>query len=156
MVEHLWRGTSGLLVLVEPGTPAGFGVLRAAREQLLALGGQIAAPCPGAVPCPMEGGNWCHFSQRVARSRLHRQAKGGELGYEDEKFSYLAVSRLSARPVAARVLRHPQVRKGHLGLTLCTGEGAREQTVTRSAGERYRMAKDLKWGDGWADTSKGK
>ncbi len=149
LVERLWQATAGLLVLVEPGTPAGFAVVRAARTQLLALGAPMAAPCPGPVPCPMEGDNWCHFSQRVARTRLHRQAKGGELAYEDEKYSYVAFTRLPAQPTPARVLRHPLVRKGHLQLTLCTAQGEKNTTVTRSQGERYRAAKDLRWGDGF-------
>ena len=37
-------------------------------------GANILAPCPHARPCPLAAPDWCHFSARVARSRLHREA----------------------------------------------------------------------------------
>ena len=83
---------------------------------------------------------------RVARSRLHRQAKGAELPYEDEKYAYIAVSRQPAAPCAARVLRHPLTRKGHVVLELCAPGGKQTVTVTRSRKEAYRLARDLSWG----------
>ena len=73
----------------------------------------------------MPSGDWCHFSVRLPRLRGHRQAKGGTLGYEDEKFSYLAVARpaLAAQGVAARIIRPPIARKFEVELPVCTAEG---------------------------------
>ena len=45
----------------------------------------------------MEPDDWCHFTCRVARSRLHKLLKGGEAPYEDEKFAFLAVARQPVR-----------------------------------------------------------
>ena len=146
VVDRLWRATAGVLVVVEPGTPAGFAAVRAARARLAGMGAAVVAPCPHGRACPMPEADWCHFAVRLERSRRHRQAKGGALPYEDEKFSFVALSRLAGMPATARVLRHPQVRGGHVRLRLCTLHGLRDDTVARSEGERYRLARRLEWG----------
>ncbi|GAB4434475.1 MAG: small ribosomal subunit Rsm22 family protein [Chloroflexi bacterium OHK40] len=147
LVAQLWERARMALVLVEPGTPHGWAVIRAAREQLQAVGAQILAPCPHQDACPLPASDWCHFAQRLARSRAQRAAKGAERSYEDEKYSYVAVGRAAGVPIGARILRHPVVRPGHIGLTLCTTSGLQQMTITRSAGERWRQARDARWGD---------
>ncbi len=145
LVARLWELARGVLLLVEPGTPAGFGRIRAARAQLIALGGHVAAPCPHDGACPMVDPDWCHFAARLSRSRLHRLAKGVELAWEDEPYAYAAVSRLAVER-GSRVLARPDMRKGAIGLRLCTPEGIVEQTVSRRDGARYREARRLAWG----------
>ncbi|WP_220189546.1 small ribosomal subunit Rsm22 family protein, partial [Streptomyces phytophilus] len=121
---------------------------------LVDAGFEVLAPCPHSAACPMEGtADWCHFAARVQRSALHRRVKGGELGHEDEKFSYVAAVRpggTAAAPAPARVVRHPQLRKGLVLLELCTaGEGLARTTVSKRQGPRYRAARDVRWGDAW-------
>jgi len=147
LVRKLWEITSGLLVIIEPGTPAGFSNVQRAREQLIAEGGaRTVAPCPHDRACPMAGGDWCHFARRVARSRLHRQVKGGELSYEDEKFSFVSLSRQRGDGIRGRVVRHPQIRKGHMHFEICSSEGLTSTVVTRKDRELYRLARNLRWG----------
>lgn len=143
--------TASAVVVVEPGTPDGYERIIAARDRLVAAGLRVAAPCPHSGACPIEpGSDWCHFSARVSRSSLHRQVKGGSLAYEDEKFAYVAATRFPAEPVAARVVRRPQIRKGQVLLDLCTtDEGLRRDTVTKRHGTRYKEARDVEWGDAW-------
>jgi ribosomal protein RSM22 (predicted rRNA methylase) len=148
LTEKLWAATQTLLLLVEPGTPQGFSNLRKAREMLLVLGAHIAAPCPHEGECPMAAGDWCHFSCRVARSRLHMALKAGEAPYEDEKFAYLAVAREACSPVHARVLRHPMVHTGHVNMEICAREGLEAATVSRRDGPLYKRARDIKAGAG--------
>jgi ribosomal protein RSM22 (predicted rRNA methylase) len=141
-----------VVVVVEPGTPAGYGRVLAARDRLLASGLHVVAPCPHQAPCPLpRGRDWCHFSVRINRSALHRRVKGGELGYEDEKFSYVAAMRgAPAPPVGGRILRHPVHRKGMVLLRVCAADGsAGAETVSKRQGDRYRAARDLSWGDAW-------
>ena len=145
--HKLWNAAEQMLLLVEPGTPAGYAHLIKAREQLLTMGALIAAPCPHSSPCPLKDGDWCHFTCRVQRTRLHKQLKGGEAAYEDEKYAYMAFVREPCRTAGARVLRHPQVRKGHVMLTLCTSSGVQTRTVTKKDGEAYKLAKDASAGD---------
>ncbi|MGE3909097.1 MAG: small ribosomal subunit Rsm22 family protein [Chloroflexota bacterium] len=141
--------TDGVTVIVEPGTPDGFARVRRARELLLERGGSVTAPCPHDAACPIPNGDWCHFSVRLARSQAHRLAKSGALGYEDEKFAYVAVTRGPTAHAEARILRHPQTRPGNIRLELCTPAGLTSQVVTRSQKEAFRQARKAAWGDAW-------
>lgn len=146
-LERWWSATRGALVLVEPGTPAGFERLRAARRVLVSWGAHVTAPCPHDNLCPMEGSDWCHFAVRLKRSSLHRELKGGKLGYEDEKYSYLAVSASRpCRPVA-RLVRSPRPHKGHVRLWLCEAGGLTESVLSRRDGEIYKRARRARWGE---------
>ena len=141
------------VLLIEPGTPAGHRRILAARDQLLGAGYLVAAPCPHQLNCPLATeGEWCHFGARLPRSAVHRQVKGADLSYEDEKFSYVAMARPEAagRPdwPAGRVVRRPQQRKGLVTLDLCADDGSsRRELVSKSKGEAYRRARKTSWGD---------
>jgi len=150
LIQQLWSRTTDTLLIVEPGTPAGYQRILEARDLLLQQGAHMVAPCPHASACPLVAPDWCHFSRRVARSRAHLQAKGAEVPWEDEKFSYVAVSRHSATLPEARVIAPPRAGSGKVELKLCEIEGkARTALITRRAGDRYKRAKRLDWGDGF-------
>ena len=136
----------GLTVVVEPGTPEGYGRMLRARERLLSRGGFVTAPCPHSKPCPLASPDWCHFAVRLPRSAAHRAAKVADLGYEDEKFSYVAVSRQPASQASARVLRHPQIRPRLVKLELCTADGLQSVVIPKSDRERFRLARKVPWG----------
>ncbi|NJQ05226.1 rRNA methyltransferase [Streptomyces lonarensis] len=146
--------TGGAVVLVEPGTPDGYLRMRRARDRLTGAGMRVLAPCPHSGACPLEpGADWCHFAARVSRSSLHRRVKGGELPYEDEKFSYVAAVPAGwETPGAApgRIVRRPQQRKGQVLLDVCEPAGeVRRATVTKRTKDAYRAARDAEWGDTW-------
>ena len=147
LINKLWSITADTLVIVEPGTPVGFSHIRQARQQLIDTGAYIIAPCPHDLPCPMGENDWCHFAQRVARSQLQRQVKQATLSYEDEKFSYIAAARTRCLPIGGRVIRHPQIRSGHIHLELCTPAGLESSIVTRKNKEAFREARNIEWGD---------
>ena len=149
VIERAWRASRRFLVIIEPGTPRGFRHVLNARRQLIAAGTHVAAPCPHERECPMAAtGDWCHFSVRVERTSLHRRLKLDSLGYEDEKFSYAVFARDSTSGGFARVVRHPQIRSGHVRLQLCTPDGIIEQrTVAKSQKDIYRAARKAEWGD---------
>ncbi len=152
LVSHT-AAAGDVVVIVEPGTPAGYARVIAARDQLLALGHRVLAPCPHQLACPLSAGDWCHFGTRVNRTALHRRIKDADLSYEDEKFSYLAVASprvvLDAPSVGeGRVIRRPAQRKGLVTLRLCRPDGtAADRIVTKRHGDLYRQARDTHWGD---------
>ncbi len=146
-VGEAWEHTVDTLVVVEPGTPAGYERVLAVRDTIIAAGGHVVAPCPHERACPLTDSDWCHFGVRLARSAEHRRAKGAVHGFEDEKFSYVALARAPAPLSAARVLRRPDKRQGHVVLDLCSRGGLERRTVSRRDGEAYRRARKLTWGD---------
>jgi ribosomal protein RSM22 (predicted rRNA methylase) len=146
-----WSAAGEALVIIEPGTPRGFSHLLRARDELIKMGAHIVAPCPHAATCPMASGDWCHFSQRVERSRHHRLAKSGTMPYEDEKYSYLAVAKSPVEVRGARVVRHPLKREGHIHLDVCTPGGLERVTVTKKSKEAYKRARKTDWGSLWED-----
>ncbi|MBN9080378.1 MAG: methyltransferase type 11 [Rhizobiales bacterium 62-17] len=149
LIDRLWALTGDMLVIVEPGTPAGWQRILAVRTRLLTQGAHLIAPCPHREPCPLTEPDWCHFARRVARSRLHRLAKGGDVPWEDEKFIFIAASRHPARAAAAaRVLAPPQTASGRVRLKLCEADGnLRDQSLTRRDGNAFKVARRLDWGD---------
>lgn len=149
LLAAAWNATQKVLAIIEPGTPAGFARIRLLRDAVLRLGGHMVAPCPHPKPCPMTGDDWCHFAARVERSSIHRRVKGGTLGYEDEKYSYVAAARDAMQPCEARIIRHPQQRPGFVELRLCQTEGLHDITVSRRHKSEFRSAKKSHWGDAW-------
>ncbi|MGH9719210.1 MAG: small ribosomal subunit Rsm22 family protein [Bryobacteraceae bacterium] len=151
VLRAAWNATAQALAVIEPGTPKGFARLRELRDELIAAGAHLAAPCPHDRACPLAGDDWCHFGQRVERTSLHRRLKGGSLGHEDEKFSYVVAAKVAAEPVGGRVIRHPWIEKGRIDLKLCTVEGLRDERVVHknSDGDRWRRARRVEWGDEW-------
>jgi len=147
VVEQAWASTTGALAIVEPGTPDGYRRILAARARLLELGGFTVAPCPHDHACPLPEGDWCHFAVRLPRSADHRSAKAASAGFEDEKFAYVVVARDELARAPARILRHPQVRGGHVRLELCATEGLRSVVVSKRDRDAFRAARKASWGD---------
>ncbi len=148
LVERLWALATDTLLVIEPGTPAGWRRILDVRSQLIAAGGHVLAPCPHRAPCPLAAPDWCHFARRVARSRLHRLAKDADVPWEDEKFIYLAVSRHAAPARAARVLAPPKAGSGKVSLKLCLPDGdAAERLFSKRDGAAYKAARRVDWGD---------
>ncbi|HET7083838.1 MAG TPA: small ribosomal subunit Rsm22 family protein [Rhizomicrobium sp.] len=142
----LWKSAEAVLALIEPGTPDGFARIRAARTALIADGAHVAAPCTHDNACPMSKGDWCHFSQRLPRSRDHMLLKDASVPFEDERYSYVVVTR---RKVAsgARILAPPLEEKPGLTFKLCDEKGLRAQFVAARDKEEYRRVRKRSWGD---------
>jgi ribosomal protein RSM22 (predicted rRNA methylase) len=147
LAELMWAKTRDTLLVVEPGTPAGYARIIALRQQLIASGAHVAAPCPHDGKCPLQAPDWCHFTQRLPRSRAHKQIKGAEVPFEDEKFAYVALTRIPVAQHPARVLAQPVVTKVEVTAKLCTPEGLAIAKVPRRAKADYARARRWRWGD---------
>lgn len=150
VVKFLWKNAKKMLVIIEPGTPVGFSNIRRIRDLLIEDGAYVCAPCPHMEKCPVSGDDWCHFTVRVQRGRVHRLLKEAEVPYEDEKFSYIALSKDQINiDKFGRVMRHPRTEKGRMELCMCTKDGIIEKKVTKKDGEAYKYAKKANCGDSY-------
>jgi ribosomal protein RSM22 (predicted rRNA methylase) len=147
LADLMWAKTRDTLLVVEPGTPAGYARIIALRAQLIASGAHVVAPCPHDGQCPLAAPDWCHFTQRLPRSRAHKQLKSAELPFEDEKFAYVALTREPAAAHPDRVLAQPVVGKVEVTAKLCTADGLAITKVPRRDKTGYARARRWRWGD---------
>jgi ribosomal protein RSM22 (predicted rRNA methylase) len=149
VVAALWEACEGVLALVEPGTPAGYARILAARSALIAAGANVVAPCAHAGACPLLGDDWCHFSVRLPRSRDHLAVKAAEVPFEDERFSYLVVARpeVAAIARAPRVIAPPRSGKPGVEFKLCAPQGLERRFVGKRDKAAFAVARRLDWGD---------
>jgi ribosomal protein RSM22 (predicted rRNA methylase) len=145
--QLLWAATAGALVIIEPGTPAGYGRILRMRSELIAVGAHMGAPCPHERECPLRPPDWCHFAQRLPRSRDHLHIKGAEVPFEDEKFSYVVLSRCKPQSIDARILAPPKITKSAVTAKLCTDGGVVTDIAPRRDPDAYRRRKSWRWGD---------
>jgi ribosomal protein RSM22 (predicted rRNA methylase) len=149
LARRIWSRSTGLALIVEPGTPEGFRRILVCRDALIAEGAHLIAPCPHAAPCPMQSPAWCHFSERLPRSRQHRLAKAASVPFEDEPFAYLALGRQAAtiRP-EARIVSRVRVSKVEAGCRVC-GEDGRlaDRVAPRRERAAYARMRRAAWGD---------
>jgi ribosomal protein RSM22 (predicted rRNA methylase) len=153
LADRLWARTRDTLLVVEPGTPAGYARIIDLRRQLIAAGAHVAAPCPHDGECPLAAPDWCHFAQRLPRLRAHLQIKGAELPFEDEKFSYVVLTRRPVDHRTSRVLAPPAVGKVEITAKLCTADGLEIAKVPRRDKAAYAKARRWRWGDAVMDES---
>lgn len=147
LTDALWAKTQDTLLVVEPGTPAGYARILALRARLIAQGAHVVAPCPHDDACPLRSPDWCHFVQRLPRSRAHMALKSAEVPFEDEKFSYVALSRTLLEQRPSRVLAQPDITKIAVTAKLCTPAGLEIATAPKRDKDGYRRFKKIDWGD---------
>jgi ribosomal protein RSM22 (predicted rRNA methylase) len=149
LIQKLWTASSGILVVIEPGTPQGAGIIQRVRDFATAGGIEILAPCPHSAECPLKdtSSRWCHFAVRTSRTKLHKTLKGGDAGFEDEKFSYIVLSRFPATPPTYRLIGYPSGTKLR-EMQVCSPKGAETLQVSKSH-PLHKLSKKLDWGDGF-------
>lgn len=149
IAEKVFSIQKGLAVFIEPGTPRGYSLILKLRQMAFSKGLFPLAPCPHSLECPLaKTQKWCHFSERLPRSSIHRFLKEARLNFEDEKFSYFVASDKEIIPLFDRIIGHPRKHSGHISFDLCTKEGkAMQEIISKRDGSLYKEAKELKWGD---------
>lgn len=147
VLDKLWEATNKVLIIVEPGTKKGFEIVKEVRDYLLSKEAKIIAPCTHLSSCPIKGEDWCHFSIRVERSKIHRLIKDASLPYEDEKFSYIALAKGKCSRSNIRILKEPKVTKASVIIDSCHERDIEKIEIKIKDKENYKKAKKAKWGD---------
>ena len=143
-INKMWNMTNKIMLIVEPGTPEGFSLIREIRDYLISIGAYVIAPCTHMGVCL---NTWCHFSTRVSRSKLHKDLKGGDAPYEDEKYCYIAFSKSMITPCENRILRHPQINPGFVELEVCSKDGFKKIKYSKKDKELFKKARKSDAGD---------
>jgi ribosomal protein RSM22 (predicted rRNA methylase) len=146
LATRLWAATGTTLLIVEPGTPAGFERIKRARTALIKAGAFVAAPCTHTNVCPMAATDWCHFAVRLARTRAHMHAKSAVVPFEDEPFSFVAATRISPRVAHGRVIQPPNITRAGISVRLCTDGGIEALNIQKRDAARFRRVRKLQWG----------
>lgn len=148
VLEKIWNATNKLLLIVEPGTPESYNRLMKIRKYFIDKNAEIVAPCPHTKECKIQNDDWCSFSCRVARTKIHKLLKDGDVPYEDEKFCYIALYKGKIQNKESRILRHPKIESGLIRLKVCNKDTSiNEVTITKRDKELFKKAKKSKAGD---------
>jgi len=147
IIKRWFFSKSKIIVFVEPGTKVGFNNIKYIRDNLIKKGCNLIAPCPNTLNCPMPKNDWCHFYVRLKRSKIHKYLKGGSLGYEDEKFSYVIATKEKVKYPKARILRFVKKTKQDISFTLCKDGKVMNEKVSRKGKKRDKKVEKLNWGD---------
>ena len=106
--------------------------------------------CRRALParrrCPLAAPDWCHFTQRLPRSRAHKQLKGAELPFEDEKFAYVALTRAPPAQRPPACWRSPSSARSRSPPSSAPRRSRRRETPRRDKAD-YADARRWRWGD---------
>lgn len=152
VLQRVGETTKELIVIIEPGTPVGYEKILVMRDILLGLGWSTIAPCPHNKSCPLLGKDWCHFSQRLPRTSIHRVLKEASLGFEDEKFSYIVMGKKPYSVSGSRVIKTPYQRSGYIELELCsTDSGLLHRKTSKKEKDFFSKAKKLSWGSFYSE-----
>ena len=147
VIQKLLNLESKIILIVEPGTPKGFKNIKEIQKIALENGLYIIAPCTHQQPCKLPEDDWCHTTVRVERSKIQKVLKSGDAPYEDEKFSYIAISKENLGTAEARILRHPIIETGKITLKLCTKGNIEQKVITKKEKELFKQAKKKNCGD---------
>lgn len=147
VLNKLWQHTHHALVIIEPGSPQGFNVIKGLREALMAMGAHVLSPCPHQASCPMPSNDWCHFKINCVRPSFVKHIKHIKLGYEEENYSYVIALKKPLGCSSLRVIKAPVKRAGHVSLDLCAPDGLKRITVSKKDRDFYKYARKVQWGD---------
>ncbi len=139
-----------MVLIIEPGTPSGFKNIIHAKDKLIEKGFSTIAPCTvsdGICPLRDSESDWCHFVERVDRSRIQRHLKNGVLGYEYEKYSYLLMSKHPIHLDGKRIISRPDYTKHSVSFDICSEKSSHVVVTKRENKDKFKILRKSIRGD---------
>ena len=147
VINKLINSSNQITLIIEPGTPEGFKNIKEVQKIAIENNLHMIAPCTFQGVCPLPDEDWCHSIVRMERTKVHKVLKNADLPYEDEKFSYIAISKEKYDNSGSRILRHPMIEKGKITLKVCHNGKIEDTIITKKDKELFKMVKKKKCGD---------
>ncbi len=147
VIDKFIKSCNHILLIIEPGTPEGFKNIKEVQKMAIDNGLNLIAPCTFQGVCPLSDSDWCHSTVRMERTKVHKILKDAVLPYEDEKFSYIALSKEQVDSTGIRILRHPIIEKGRIMLKVCHDGNIEEMVITKKDKELFKNVKKKRCGD---------
>lgn len=142
----------GILVIIEPGTPAGSSIIENASRKLSKAGNLLAPYIQNTFISKTD--YYIHFSQRFIRPEFQRRIRQHmrdtslmASDWEDTKYAYTIISKLNPEVIPwGRCIGQVHIQKGFLEVPILTKDGIQKVKVMKRNYDQYTFAKDLKWG----------
>jgi ribosomal protein RSM22 (predicted rRNA methylase) len=144
-VEKLLKIANKYLLIIDTGTPRTYENMMTIKRYVQEKGYKVIAPCC-SNKCGLKN-DYCQFFARVERSALMKQAKAGELSYEDEKYFYLLIAKTENLIEGKRIIRRPVIKTNNIELVMCFEDGVEKKIFTKKDKELFKKAKKAKIND---------
>jgi len=150
LLEAAFQRCRGVLLVLEPGTPIGSGIVQAAAQQLAQVG-TLLAPY---INHHFVAEHWLHFPQRFTRPdfarRIRQEMRTSPLmasDWEEAKYSYVAVGKIPSEIQPwGRVIGPFELMNGYLELPILTETQVLPLKVMKRHKPQYAFAKKVRWG----------
>lgn len=152
LLYQLAQRSSGIVIILEPGTSIGYQIIQTTAETL-AKSQQLVAPYIDSFQKSDE--YWIHFPQKFIRPEYQRMIRQSmresslmASDWEETKFSYVAFGNVQREiPLWAQCVGPSTKYHGYLTIPLLTKEGVIHQKVMKRYKAAYTTAKNTKWGE---------
>lgn len=152
LVNQLKLRSSGIVVILEPGTAVGYTIIQNIARSVSATEKIIA---PYITSFVESSDYWIHFPQRFNRPefqrRIRQSMREGSLmasDWEEAKYSYVAFGNVpTENEIWGRSVGPVEKQKGFVTFPVLTRDGISHLRVMKRHKDIYRIAKELKWGE---------
>jgi len=145
--------SSGVVLVLEPGTSVGNGIIQNISTKLQPKEHFISPYINNSFIVNNE--YWVHFPQRFQRPEFQRRIRQSmressfmASDWEEAKYSYVAFGNIfSGTKIWGQCIGQTNKQKGFLTIPLLTEEGVVHARVLKRHREQYIFAKNLHWGE---------